>query len=227
MSKDSCATQRQDLFQRVRNRRCYELHSRLVHGPLGPSKIISMNLVHWIGRCLQNQSSDSTPTNSRSCLKTSEITTPQLFSSSTRSSAIEEMLAQVKSELLGFQSRPPPRLLISRTSLCAIGYVALATCRKIEHMNVRLLHGLVFGNNAFQVTSSLRARMTKLNLGSKARCTCANTTCNHGFRRVATLYGFDPCHRPRLTAEESWRQLHHCSVAYDPKNDFKGICHLQ
>mmetsp|Transcript_65820 Transcript_65820/g.170881 ORF Transcript_65820/g.170881 Transcript_65820/m.170881 type:complete len:246 (-) Transcript_65820:985-1722(-) len=63
-------------------------------------RIISMNLVHARGSCLRNHKSDKTPPMPISCAKTSDIVTPQYFSSSPRSSAMDEM------KLAGLRTMP-------------------------------------------------------------------------------------------------------------------------
>mmetsp|Transcript_23113 Transcript_23113/g.64130 ORF Transcript_23113/g.64130 Transcript_23113/m.64130 type:complete len:246 (+) Transcript_23113:421-1158(+) len=54
-------------------------------------RIISMNLVHSLGSCRRNHRSERTPPMPISCSKTSVMVTPQYFSSSPRSSEMEEM----------------------------------------------------------------------------------------------------------------------------------------
>mmetsp|Transcript_106638 Transcript_106638/g.281276 ORF Transcript_106638/g.281276 Transcript_106638/m.281276 type:complete len:246 (+) Transcript_106638:497-1234(+) len=74
----------------------------LTAGPWSPvtMRIISMNLVHAGGNWRRNHSSDRTPPMPRSWAKTSVIVTPQYFSSSPRSSAMEEM------KLAGLRTMP-------------------------------------------------------------------------------------------------------------------------
>mmetsp|Transcript_31995 Transcript_31995/g.62982 ORF Transcript_31995/g.62982 Transcript_31995/m.62982 type:complete len:246 (-) Transcript_31995:2481-3218(-) len=63
-------------------------------------KIISMNFIHSVGNCRRNHNNESTPPMPISCWKTSVMGTPQYFSSSPRSSEIEEM------KLAGFLTMP-------------------------------------------------------------------------------------------------------------------------
>mmetsp|Transcript_64000 Transcript_64000/g.177903 ORF Transcript_64000/g.177903 Transcript_64000/m.177903 type:complete len:228 (-) Transcript_64000:442-1125(-) len=63
-------------------------------------KTMSMKFVHSAGSCLRNQRSESTPPTPMSLSKQSEMDTPQYFSSSPRSSAMDEM------KFAGFRTMP-------------------------------------------------------------------------------------------------------------------------